>query len=76
MNFLIFGTKCGLPNATEVTFPDFAKKIPFGRFWPILVKNGHFGQKSTFRPVPQNLLIGSSHFFIFILLYHNLEREQ
>ena len=28
----------GLPNATEVTFSDFARKIPFGRFWPIVVK--------------------------------------
>ena len=44
-NFLIFGTKLGLPNATEVTFSDFARKIPFGRFWPILVKNGHFWPK-------------------------------
>ena len=26
-NFLIFGTKLGLPNATEVTFSDFARKI-------------------------------------------------
>ena len=41
-NFLIFGTKLGLPNATEVTFSDFARKIPFGRFGP---KNGHFRPK-------------------------------
>ena len=41
-NFLIFGTKLGLPNATEVTFSDFARKISFGRFWPILVKKWPF----------------------------------
>ena len=41
-NFFIFGTKLGLLNATEVTFSDFAKKIPFGRFWPILVKKWPF----------------------------------
>ena len=44
-NFLFFGTKLGLPNATEVTFSDFARKTPFGRFWPVLVKNGHFWPK-------------------------------
>ena len=43
--FLIFGTKLGLPNVTEVTFSDFARKIPFGGFWPIFVKNGHFWPK-------------------------------
>ena len=31
-NFLKFGTKLGLPNATEVTFSDFARKILFGPF--------------------------------------------
>ena len=31
-NFLKFGIKLGLPNATEVTFSDFAGKIPFGPF--------------------------------------------
>ena len=42
-NFLFFfGTKLGLPNATEVTFSDFARKILLGRFWPILVKKGQF----------------------------------
>ena len=41
-NFLIFGTKLGLPNATEVTFSDFAGKILFGRFWPVLVKKWPF----------------------------------
>ena len=46
-NSLIFGTKLGLPNATEVTFSDFARKIPFGRFWPILLKNGHFRPKTN-----------------------------
>ena len=44
-NFLIYGTKLGLPNATEVTFSDFARKIPFGRFWPILVKKWPFWPK-------------------------------
>ena len=44
-NFLIFGTKLGLPNATEVTFSDFARTTPFGRFWPIFVKNGLFWPK-------------------------------
>ena len=49
-DFFIFGTKLGLPNATEVTFSDFARKIPFGRFWPVLVKKmAIFGQKSVFR---------------------------
>ena len=50
-NFLIFGTKLGLPNATELTFSDFARKIPFGRFWPtfgkklpFLAKNQRFSQ--------------------------------
>ena len=46
VNFLIFGTKLELPNATEVTFSDFARKIPFGRFWPILVKNWPFLPKN------------------------------
>ena len=45
-NFLIFGTKLGLPNATEVTFSDFARKIPFGRFWPVLVKKWQFLAKN------------------------------
>ena len=45
-NFLIFGTKLGLPNATEVTFSDFARKIPFGRFWPVLVKKWPFLAKN------------------------------
>ena len=39
---LIFGTKLGLPNATKVTFSDFARKIPF---WPVLVKKWHFWPK-------------------------------
>ena len=50
-NLLKFGTKLELPNATEVTFSDFARKIPFGPFWanlgpkmPFWPKNGHFGQ--------------------------------
>ena len=59
-NFLIFGTKLGLPNVTEVTFSDFARKILFGHFWLILVKMAIFGQKSTFRPISQNLVVGSS----------------
>ena len=49
-NFLKFGTKLGLPNATEVTLSDFARKILFGPFWPFLgpkmaflAQNGHFG---------------------------------
>ena len=45
-NFLIFGTKLGLPNAMEVTFSDFARKIPFGRFWTILVKKWPFSAKN------------------------------
>ena len=36
-NFFIFGTKLGLPNATEVTFSDFARKI--------LSFLAHFGKK-------------------------------
>ena len=32
-SFLKFDTKLGLPNVTEVTFLDFARKIPFGPFW-------------------------------------------
>ena len=50
-----------------MTFSNFARKIPFGRFWPILFgqKMAIFGQKSTFRPISQNLLIGSSWFCIF-----------
>ena len=50
-NFLIFGRKLGLPNATEVTFSVFGRKIPFWRFWPFyvkkwpfLAKNQHFSQ--------------------------------
>ena len=45
-NFLIFGTKLGLPNVTEVTFSDFARKILFCRFWPILVKKWPFLAKN------------------------------
>ena len=45
-NFLIFGTKLGLPNATEVKFSDFARKIPFGRFWPVFVKKWPFWAKN------------------------------
>ena len=45
-NFLIFGTKLGLPNAMEVTFLDFARKILFGRFWPVLVKKWPFLAKN------------------------------
>ena len=59
-NCLIFGTKLELPNATEVTFSDFVRKILFGCFWTILVKKAIFGQKSTYRQISQNLLIGSS----------------
>ena len=44
-NFLIFGRKLGLPNATEVKFSDFGRKIPFCPFWPFYVKNGHFWPK-------------------------------
>ena len=33
-NFLKFGTKLGLSNATEVTFSDFARKIPLGPLVP------------------------------------------
>ena len=45
-NFLKFGTKLGLPNATEVTFSDFARKIPFGQFWANLgKKNAPFSPK-------------------------------
>ena len=36
-NFLIFGTKLGLPNATEVTFSEVPKKSR-------LAKNQRFGQ--------------------------------
>ena len=36
--FFFLGTKLGLPDATEVTFSNFARKILFGRFWYILVK--------------------------------------
>ena len=50
-NFLKYGTKLGLPNATEVIFLDFTRKILFGPFWanldpkmPFQPKNGHFGQ--------------------------------
>ena len=63
-NFLIFGPKLWLSNATEVTFSDFARKIRFGRFWPILVKNGHLWPKI-------NVLANfskSSH-RIFLVLY-------
>ena len=44
--FFIFGTKFGLPNATEVTFSDFARKILFGHFWPVLVKKWPFLAKN------------------------------
>ena len=60
-NFLKFGTKLGLPNATEVTFSDFARKIPFGPFWPFLgPKMAFLAQKWTFRPFSRKLVIGSS----------------
>ena len=32
-NFLKFDTKVGLPNAIEMTFSDFGRKIPFDLFW-------------------------------------------
>ena len=41
-----FWHKVGLPYATEVTFSDFARKIPFGRFWPIFVKKWPFLAKN------------------------------
>ena len=47
-NFLIFGTKLGLPNATEVTFLDFAQKIPLWLFWSNLIV------KSTFQPISKS----------------------
>ena len=45
-NFLIFGTKLGLPNTKEVTFSDFARKISFSCFWPILDKKWPFSAKN------------------------------
>ena len=51
-NFLKFGTKLGLPNATEVTFSDFARKIPFGPFWAnIGPKMPFLAKKWTFWPI-------------------------
>ena len=58
-----FGTKLGLPNATEVTFSDFARKILFGRFWPILVKNGQFWQKIN---ISANFSKSSHRFFLVL----------
>ena len=60
-NFLKFGTKLGLPNVTEVTFSDFARKIRLGPFWPFLgPKMAFLAQKWTFRPFSRKLVIGSS----------------
>ena len=42
-NSLIFCTKLGLPDAMEMKFSDFVRKIPFGLFQAILVtKIGQF----------------------------------
>ena len=72
-NFLKFGTKLGLPNATEVTFSDFARKIPFGPFWPFLgPKMAFLAQKWTFRPFSRKLVIGSSQFCIFKLHFGSI----
>ena len=53
-----FGTKLGLPNAAEVTFSDFARKIQFGRFWPIFIRGnsmpnhpGHLTTPQIFSPL-------------------------
>ena len=60
-NFLKFGTKLGLPNATEVTISDFAQKIPFGPFWANLgPKMPFLSQKWTFLPISRKRVIGSS----------------
>ena len=59
--FLKFGTKLGLPNATEVTFSDFARKIPFVPFRANLgPKMPFLAQKWTFRPISWKRVIGSS----------------
>ena len=58
--FYIFGTELGLPNATKVTFSDSTRKIPFGRFWPIFVKNSQFWPKINVSANFLNLVIGFS----------------
>ena len=64
-NFLKFGTKLGLPNATELTFSDFARKILFGPFWANLgPKMPFLAQKLTFCPISRKRVIGSSWFCI------------
>ena len=60
-NFLKFGTKLGLPNAREVTFLDYAKKIPYGPFWANLgTKMPVLAQKWTFWPISRKRVRGSS----------------
>ena len=65
-NFLIFGRKLGLPNATEVTFSDFGRKIPFWRFWPFYVKKWPFLAKN--QHFSQYLKIGSQDLLSFVYL--------
>ena len=58
MNFLIFGTELDLPNGSDIF--GFCPKNPVRPFLAHFFfgkKMAIFGQKSTFQPISQNLLI-------------------
>ena len=64
-NFLFLAQSWGFLMRRKWHFWILPQKVPFGHFWPILVKKLPFSAKNQrpmnlHRPISQNLLIGSS----------------